>query len=207
MRKQWKVGILIYDHADLLDISGPTEVFSLTAYSKLQQNVMLFKKKLPANRPFQVYTISEDGNPIKTHSGVTIQPDFSFENAPLFDILIIPGAALSAVQEVSSKPGVIHFIKKQQRVTFLCSVCSGAYILAKTGLLKGKKATSHHLLLPILKKKFKQVNWEHQRVVQVEHVITSGGVASGIHMALFIVKQLLGKKNAKRTAKVMEFKQ
>lgn len=100
MRKPYKVGVLLYDFVDILDFSGPSEVLSLTAFSNLQQKLILYKRVLPKKRPFEVKSFSESGNTIKTHAGIVINPDFCIDNAPEFDILIIPGGPLRAVNKV-----------------------------------------------------------------------------------------------------------
>lgn len=206
MKKQYNVGILIYDFMDLLDFAGPAEVISLTAFSRLQQNIILYKRILPKNKPFQVRTISETGKTIKTHAGTEVHSDFTLDNAPHFDILIIPGGPLRAINKVIKNRKIMDYIAGSQNIEMICSVCTGSLILAESGLLNGKAATTHHLALSLLNNKSTDIRViRDKRVVRDGNVITSGGISSGIHMALYLIEELFGKETALRTAKVLEF--
>lgn len=207
MRKR-KVGILLYDFVDLLDFAGPAEVLSLTANNKAEQAFTLYKKQLLPSRPFEVIAITETGLQIKTHSGIKVQPDFSVDNSPELDILIIPGGPLRAVQSVVKNQKVRNWIIKHNSIEYICSVCTGAYILDETGLLDGKKATTHHLALKVLQEKYPDIQVvSDSKVVYDSNLISSGGVSSGINMALYLVEQIMGKTTAERTAKTIEFVQ
>src|SRR5690606_5437260 len=133
-------------------------------------------------------------------------PDFSIDNSPKLDILIIPGGPLRAVQTMAKNKRIIDWIIKHKNIEYICSVCTGAYILGATGLLNGKKATTHHLALKLLQKKYPEIQvLSDRKVIHDGNIITSGGVSSGINMALYIVKQILGESIAERTAKTIEF--
>lgn len=94
--KKRTVGILIYDYVDLLDFSGPAEVLTLTSNSKAEQALTLYKKNLLPTRPFEVFLVAENAVPIKTHSEIRVEPDYTIDNHPDLDILIIPGPPLRA---------------------------------------------------------------------------------------------------------------
>lgn len=207
MRKR-KVGILLYNYVDLLDFAGPAEVLSLTANNKAEQAFTLYKKQLLSTRPFEVITITDTGMQIKTHSGIKVQPDFSINNSPELDILIIPGGPLRAVQSVVKNKKIRDWIIKHNSIEYICSVCTGAYILGGTGLLDGKRATTHHLAMKVLQEKYPNIRVvSNRKVVHDSNLITSGGVSSGINMALYLVEQIMGKTTAERTAKTIEFVQ
>ncbi|MUK88038.1 DJ-1/PfpI family protein [Ornithinibacillus sp. L9] len=204
--KKRKVGILLFDYVDVLDFTGPAEVLSLTANNKAEQALTLYKKNLLPKRPFEVFTLSETGMEIKTHSGIKVQPDFSINDSPDLDILIVPGGPLRAVQSMAKNQKIIDWIIKHKIIEYICSVCTGAYILGETGLLDGKNATTHHLALKLLQEKYPEIQvLSDRKVVQDDNIISSGGVSSGINMALYIVEQILGKSTAERTAKTIEF--
>lgn len=206
--KRKSVGILLYDYVDVLDFTGPAEVLSLTAKNKTEQFITLYKKHLLPTKPFEVFLISETGKQIKTHSGIKVVPDFSIGNSPELDILIIPGGPLRAVQSVIKNKQIIAWIIKHLQIEYICSVCTGAIILGETGLLDGKKATTHHLALKILQEKYPDIFVVSDRkVIHDGNVITSGGVSSGINMALYLVEQVMGKSIAERTAETIEFVQ
>lgn len=150
--KKRKVGILLFDYVDVLDFTGPAEVLSLTANNKAEQIFTLYKKQLLPTRPFEVFTLTETGKSITTHTEIEVVPDFSIDNSPKLDILIIPGGPLRAVQTMAKNKRIIDWIIKHKNIEYICSVCTGAYILGATGLLNGKKATTHHLALKLLQK-------------------------------------------------------
>ncbi|MFS0864331.1 DJ-1/PfpI family protein [Fredinandcohnia sp. 179-A 10B2 NHS] len=191
---------------DILDFAGPAEVLSLTSNNKTEQTLTLYKKHLLPTRPFKVFTLSETGLEIKTHSGVKVVPDYSIAESPEIDILIVPGGPLRAVQSMAKNQKIIKWIAKHKSIEYICSVCTGAYILGETGLLNGKKVTTHHLALKLLQDKYPETQvLSERKVVQDGNIITSGGVSSGINLALHIVEQLLGETTAERTAKTIEF--
>ena len=206
MKKQ--VGILLYDYVDVLDFTGPAEVLSLTTNNKVEEALTLYKKHLLPTKPFEVFTITETGTQIKTHSGIKVEPDFSIDNSPKLDILIIPGGPLRAVQSMVKNQKILDWIMKHKNIEYICSVCTGAYILGKTRLLDGKKATTHHLALKMLQEKYPDIHVvSESKVIHDGNLITSGGVSSGINMALYLVEQIMGKSVAERTAKTIEFVQ
>lgn len=201
-----KVGILLFDYVDALDFIGPTEVFALASNSDKEQMLTLYKEELLPTRPFEIFTVSETGEEIITHSKIKVRPDFHFNNCPELDILIIPGGPFRAVQAVAKNKNILDWIKMQENLEFICSVCTGAFILAETGLLNSKTATTHHLVVKLLQDQYPDIQVvSDQKVVHEGNIITSGGVSSGIHMALYLVKQILGKTAAERTRKAIEF--
>jgi len=204
--KKRKVGILLYDYVDILDFSGPAEVLSLTSNTKPEQLLTLYKKELLPTRPFEVFTITENELPIKTHSGIKVKPDYSIDNHPELDILIIPGGPVKAVQSMVKNKNVQEWIIKHKNIEYICSVCTGAILIGATGLLNGKNATTHHLALKMLQDNYPDIRVvSENKVVQDGNIITSGGVSSGINMALYLVENIIGKSTADRTAKTIEF--
>ncbi|MGG2081316.1 DJ-1/PfpI family protein [Lysinibacillus pakistanensis] len=196
--KKRTVGILIYDYVDLLDFSGPAEVLTLTSNSKAEQALTLYKKNLLPTRPFEVFLVAENAVPIKTHSEIRVEPDL--------DILIIPGAPLRAVQSIIKNKKIKDWIIKHKNIEYICSVCSGAIILGETGLLNGKKATTHHLALKVLQENYPDIQVVSEgKVIQDSNLITSGGVSSGINMGLYLVEKTIGKTASERTATTIEF--
>lgn len=132
---QRTVGILLFNEVEVLDFAGPFEVFSITTL--LESN----------EKPFIVKTISENGELVTARNGLKVKPDYSFANHPSFDIVIIPGG-FGAEQIEINNSSVIEWIKNQQsRVEFMTSICTGALLLAKAGILDGKKATTHWRIL------------------------------------------------------------
>ena len=152
--------------------------------------------------------MTESGKTIKTHSGIKVEPDFSIADCPTLDILIVPGGPLRAVQSMAKNRIVIDWILKHENIEYICSVCTGSYILGGTGLLDGKQATTHHLAIKVLQKRYPVIDvLADQKVVHDQNIISSGGVSSGMNMALYLVEQIMGKVIAERTAKAIEFGQ
>lgn len=208
MKKQWHVGILLFDGVDIIDFSGPYEVFSYAAYNSDDlRKKFLTGTVTQEDRPILTHTVSENGNLVFANNGMKVQPDYSFQNAPLFDILIIPGAPLAAVEKVLQNESIINWIRQSHdEVECLASVCSGSFLLAQAGLLKGKKATTHHGACDYFQKRFPDINVQRGvRVVDEGRVVTSAGATSGINMALYIVERFIGKENAQSLAHAIEF--
>ncbi|MBE5106761.1 DJ-1/PfpI family protein [Bacillus thuringiensis] len=176
----------------MLDFAGPFEVFSVT--------------KVNEEKPFTVYTVSQNGEMITARNGLKVQPHYSIEDLPPVDILIIPGG-LGAREIEMKNEIVIEWIRQQMKeVKLITSVCTGALLLAKAGLLEGLKATTHWGSIDNFKNEFPNVQvLENVKFVDEGHIITSAGISAGINMSFHIVKNLLGVEIAEETAKRMEY--
>ncbi|SME41529.1 Isonitrile hydratase [Bacillus paranthracis] len=189
---KWSVGIFLFNEVEVLDFAGPFEVFSIT--------------KVHEEKPFTVYTVSQNGEMITARNGLKVKPDYSIEDLPPVDILIIPGGKGARENEVKNDI-VINWIRQQMKeVKLMTSVCTGALLLAKAGLLEGLKATTHWASIQTFKKDFPNVEvMENVKFVDEGHIITSAGISAGINMSFHIVKNLLGVEIAEETAKNMEY--
>ncbi|SDI03227.1 DJ-1/PfpI family protein [Alteribacillus bidgolensis] len=191
---QRTVGILIFNEVEVLDFAGPFEVFSLAT--------------LPDSdiKPFIVETISEDGEMISARNGLKVTPDYSFNNHPKLDIIIIPGGYGAEEIEINN-PKVIQWIEKQQSKTeFMTSVCTGAFLLAKSGLLNGKRATTHWMDIDRLENDFPLVSvLRDVKFIDEGSIITSGGISAGINMSFHLISRIYGKSVSKEIAKRMEY--
>ncbi|MCU4840086.1 DJ-1/PfpI family protein [Bacillus thuringiensis] len=192
MMNKWSVGIFLFNEVEVLDFAGPFEVFSVTEVNE--------------EKSFTVYTVSENGEMITARNGLKVQPDYSIENLPPVDILIIPGGLGARKYEIKNEI-VIKWIRQQMKeVKLMTSVCTGALLLAKAGLLEGLKATTHWASIEKFKNEFQNVEViENVKFVDEGHIITSAGISAGINMAFHIVKNLLGVHVAEDTAKRMEY--
>ena len=184
------LAILIFEGVQIIDYTGPYETFGHT-YSN-------------DGEAFNIYTVSEKTNAITTSMGMSVNPKFNFENAPKPDVLLVPGGDVRA--QVSS-PTVIKWITETaNNAEIVMSVCNGAFILAKAGLLDGKEATTTSGLIPLLRKEAPKVKVvDDRRFVDTGHIITTAGLSSGIDGALHVIERLYGKGTAQMAALGMEY--
>ncbi|PDY91337.1 AraC family transcriptional regulator [Bacillus anthracis] len=192
MMNKWSIGIFLFDDVEVLDFAGPFEVFSVT--------------EVDEEKPFTVYTVSQNGEMITARNGLKVQPDYSIEDLPPVDILIIPGGKGARENEVKNDIIINWVLQQMKEVKLMTSVCTGALLLAKAGLLDGLKATTHWASIQTFKKDFPNVEvMENVKFVDEGHIITSAGISAGINMSFHIVKNLLGVEVAEDTAKSMEY--
>jgi len=187
-----RVGIYLFDKVELLDFAGPCEVFSVT--SELNHFGL-----------FQVLTISRDGRPIQTIHGLQVMVDYSFDNHPPIDILVIPGGV--GTRSEIKKEQVLQWIAQvhhQAKVTM--TVCSGAVLLGKLGILDGLEATTHHEVLDLLQQIAPRALIQpEKRWTDNGRVMTSGGIAAGIDLSLHLVSKLYGQEVMRKTMTYMEY--
>jgi transcriptional regulator GlxA family with amidase domain len=184
------VGILVFDDVEELDFVGPFEVFAVAADIR------------PGS--FKVFTVAVDRKEVRAFNGLRIKADYTLEEHPMIDVLVVPGG--NGTRREMSNPKVLDFLNRVNgKCELMTSVCTGALMLASAGLLDGRKATTHWGALAELKK-FKKVTVEHRRYVKQGKFITSAGISSGINMALYVVGLLVGAKLQTQTAKQIEFK-
>ncbi|EFH86322.1 DJ-1/PfpI family protein [Ktedonobacter racemifer] len=177
------VGMMLFPSLTLLDLAGPYDVFS----------------RMPGAH---VYLVASSLEPIRTEKGLTLTPDTSFENAPLFDILFVPGGP--GQQLVMEDEGFLNFLRERgQTARLLTSVCTGSLILGAAGLLQGYRATTHWRYLDLLSLLGAQPVAE--RVIVDRNRITGAGVSAGIDLALSIVSVLFGKDVAQSIQLSIEY--
>jgi putative intracellular protease/amidase len=184
------LAILIFDGVQIIDYTGPYETFGHT-YSN-------------DGDAFNIYTVSEKTNAITTSMGMSVNPKFSFENAPKPDLLLVPGGDVRA--QVNS-PTVLKWVQDASKnAEIVMSVCNGAFILAKAGLLDGMEATTTAGLIPLLRQEAPKVKVvDDRRFVDNGHIITTAGLSSGIDGALHVIERLYGRGTAQMAALGMEY--
>lgn len=189
---RYKVGIYIFDDVEVLDFAGPFEVFAVT-------------DELSDYQLFEVFTVSQDGKQISARNGLKVQPDYSFDNHPAIDLLIIPGGMGTRVVIKDNAP--LEWIAKVHPNTKITmTVCTGSLLLAKLGLLDGQPATSHHTVFDFLRKIAPTIEIkENERFVDNGHIMTAGGISAGIDLSLYVVEKIFGKTVVNGTRKEMEY--
>ena len=183
------VAILLFEGVELLDFAGPGEVFSAAG----------------GRGGFKVFTVGATTEAITSQGFVTIRPEFSTATSPRPDILILPGGGVGSVLD---DPTLMDWIKRSSRdAELVLSVCNGALVLAKAGLLDGLEATTHHGSIASLRKLAPRTKvHENRRFVDNGKIVTAGGVSAGIDAALHVVERLLGPSAARTTARYMEYR-
>jgi transcriptional regulator GlxA family with amidase domain len=184
--------ILIFDDAEVLDFCGPFEVFSVT-------------NELNNYELFNVFTVAERKRTIRAKNGLKVQPDYSFRSSPAADILLIPGG--SGTRKVMHDNRALSWIKSiAAGAELLLTVCTGSLVLAKTSLLDGLKATTHHEVIPLLRETAPDTEiLPTRRFIDNGSVVVSAGISAGIDMCLYVVARLHGSGIADRTARYMEY--
>ena len=182
------VAFLLSDGAVVIDFCGPWQVFESVSTAGRQHGA------------FQPYTVAETTEPITASSGMKIVPSFTFRNAPAPKVVVIPaqnGAGDAALDW-------IRRVTQQTDVTM--SVCTGAYVLARTGLLSGQSATTHHGAYADFAMTFPDVRLVRgARFVEAGNLATAGGLSSGIDLSLRVVERYFGRNAAAETAYYMEY--
>ena len=197
--KKINVGILIFDEVEVLDFAGPFEVFSRTRLLKGAES-----RRSDESAPFNPFTVSIDTKPLTATGGLKIIADYTFNNFPKIDILIIPGGF--GTRTLLNNESLLKWIKAvSDKANITASVCTGSLLLAKAGLLEGKRATTHWGAIEALKSISKDIQVITERRVVNDEIITSAGVSSGIDMAFMIVENLYGEEVSSDTAKYIEF--
>jgi len=186
------VAIVIFDDVEVLDFCGPFEVFSATA-------------EMIQPAPFNVYTVAETRRPVIAINGLSVNPAYALSDCPPPDILLVPGG--NGTRKQIKNAVLLDWIKQRAgEVELLLSVCTGALVLGKAGLLDGLVATTHHSALALLKEVApKATVTDTQRIVDNGKIIVSAGISAGIDMSLHVVQKLLGKALAAETAAYMEY--
>jgi len=182
------VAFLISNGAVIIDFCGPWEVFRDVNVPGRQDH------------PFRLYTVAETTAPIRAGGGMKIVPDYTLANAPAPKVIVIP-----AQSEPSA--AVLEWIRKSTKNTDVTmSVCTGAFVLAKTGLLSGKAATTFHAAFTSFAMQFPDIHLKRgARFVEDGNLASSGGLSSGIDLALRVVERYFGREIAQKTAYNMEY--
>lgn len=195
--KRQRVGIVVFNEVEVLDFCGPFEVFSVT---RLNEN-----RRREDPSPFEVFLVAELSAPVITTGGMKVIPDYTFENCPALDMLVVPGGWGTRKEMHNEK--MLSFVRSAVPVVKkLASVCTGALILGSAGLLDGLRATTHWGALQMMREAFPQVVVDSEsHVVDSGKIMTAAGISAGIDMALQIVAGSFGEDVARATARYMEY--
>lgn len=186
------VAIVLYEGVEVLDFAGPAEVFQAASSDA-------------DGRPaFRAFTVAPTKAPIVSQRFVRITPEFSIEDAPKADILVIPGGSSGVLLDDAAFMAWAERAIRDAEVTL--TVCTGAFVAARTGALDGHGATTWYGAVGRLRQAAPKVNVrEGRRFVDSGRIVTTAGVSAGIDGALHVVARLLGRSAADLTARYMEY--
>lgn len=181
------LGVLVFPDFELLDLFGPLEMFG----------------NLPDD--IKIVLVSEKGGLVASAQGPEIMTDTTLNEAPPIDLLLIPGG-MGTRKEVNN-PKLIAWIKERSdKASMTLSVCTGAALLAKAGVLDGKRATTNKLAFNWVVEQGPKVKWvKEARWVEDGNMVSSSGVAAGTDMSLYVISELYGKKTADSIINTTEY--
>jgi transcriptional regulator GlxA family with amidase domain len=184
-----KIGILVFPAVEELDFVGPLEMFGM--WGLIGSSV-------------RTHLVGQTTDALRCAKGLTVVPDFSFEDCPPLDVLLVPGG--QGTREQVDNQALITFVKHQaeQHVQTLMSVCTGAFVLHRAGLLLGRRATTHWASLNRLRAAG-DVNVVEERWVVDGPVWTSAGVSAGTDMALAYIEHISGPVTAGKVQMAAEY--
>jgi putative intracellular protease/amidase len=184
-KKAPTVGILLFDRVEIIDFAGPWEVFGGAGY--------------------KIFTVAEKLDPVNTVYGQKIVADYTFDNSPKADVLLVPGGGVGGA--VANAKLIKWVQDNAKNSTYVMSVCTGAFILAKADLLNGLTATTVRGGIDRLATAFPNIKVVYdKRYVDNGKVITTAGLSSGIDGAFYLVSKISGKGQAQQTALGLEYK-
>lgn len=188
------LGAVLFPGFEMLDYFGPLELFSVLGTNKVQIN-----------------TVAETVGPVAASIGSEgaigprVLAEHSFDTAPAFDILLVPGGA--GTRRELNNEAMLDFIAQQSAgASIVCSVCTGSALLAKAGVLDGRRATSNKQVFALATQQSDKVQWvEAARWVEDDKFFTSSGVTAGMDMAYALIAKLWGAKTAQMAASYTEY--
>lgn len=192
-----QVGIVVFPDVEVLDFCGPFEVFSVTRLDDARRR--------ETTSPFEVRLLAETRDVVVATGGLKVIPDCTLAECPPLDVLVVPGG-WGTRRLLEHRPLLDWIAARGAAVATLTSVCTGALLLGRVGLLDGRRATTHWRSLDLLREVAPRATVEDAlHVVEDGHVVTSAGISAGIDMALRVVARLCGERIARETARHMEY--
>ena len=183
-------GIFIYEQVAELDFVGPLQVFAAS------------NQLLGGGR---VVTIGQDAAPLRGVGGLRMVPDHGFEDAPKLDVLLLPGTAEINAYALGNDKAIDWVREQYDQVEWMTAVCTGGLILQKAGLLKGRKATTHWMLMDALARDPDVTELPDMRYVRDGKVVTSQGISAGIDMALWLVGEIHTPDHARMVRRILQY--
>jgi transcriptional regulator GlxA family with amidase domain len=181
------LGIVLYKNFELLDVCGPAEMFG---------NV---------GRTLRIVMVAEEAGPVRSTQGVKIVADYAFRDCPQLDLILVPGGS-GTLNQLRNKLLLDWLKERSSHAELVTSVCSGAAVLAKAGLLDGRPATTNKQYYSVCTSPGPKVKWvKEARWVDDGAIVTSSGVSAGMDMALHVISRLYGTDTAQKIANGTEY--
>jgi len=197
--RRMTVGVLIFNDVEVLDFAGPFEVFSRTRTVPGSDS-----RQSDDSAPFETFTVARSRDAVTAIGGLTVMPRYSWADAPPIDILVVPGG-FGTRALLTDEPTLRWIGQTSAASRQVTSVCTGALLLAKVGLLRAKRATTHWAGLDLLASIDPTIRVQRDRRVVHDGVFTSAGVSAGIDMSFAVVEQICGRDVAIETAHYIEY--
>jgi putative intracellular protease/amidase len=181
------LGAVFYKHFELLDVYGPLEMFG------------------SIGPELRIVTVAQQAGPVKSYQGPETVAQYGFANCPPLDLILLPGG-IGTIAELSNEQMLAFLRQRSATADVTMSVCSGSAILAKAGVLDGRRATSNKQFFSLATTQSNKVTWvEQARWVEDGTFVTSSGVSAGIDMALAVIAGLYGNERAELIAAGTEY--
>jgi transcriptional regulator GlxA family with amidase domain len=191
-----RVAVVLFDGFTVLDMYGPVQAFGACRITRPDG---------PPFRFFEVFTIAEHRGPIKSGEGPSTHADYTFAEAPPYDILLVPGG-FGTREAVKNDTFLGRLRASSEKAAVTATVCTGSALLARTGLMDGRPATSNKIAWDWVVQQGPKVLWKRKaRWVDDGNLITSSGVSAGTDMALALIARLHGRDMAVSAARNMEY--
>ena len=191
-----RVAVALFEGFTVLDVYGPVQAFGSARLTRPDGSVQ---------RLFEIVTLAEKAGPVRSGEGPTTQADHAFADSPAYDVLLVPGG-FGTRRAVSNAPLLLALTAASRRAAVTTTVCTGSALVARTGLMDGRPATSNKIAWDWVVRQGPRVRWQRQaRWVDDGDLVTSSGVSAGIDMALSVVARLHGVDMARQSAQAMEY--
>lgn len=183
------IAIVLFDQVEELDFVGPWEVFGYLGKT--------------AAGSCTLFTVAEQAGEVRCAKGLRVIAEHSFAGAPSADIVVVPGG-MGTRTEVDNPAMIAYLRTAGEQAERIASVCTGAFLLERAGLLAGKAATTHWASMDRLRA-LGTVDVREERWVDQGRVLSAAGVSAGIDLSLYLVGQLWGEETARRVQKGIEY--
>ena len=191
-----QVAVVLFDGFTVLDAYGPIQAFGAC------------RQMGPDGSPqrlFEIFTVAEEAGPVRSGEGPATHADHAFADAPACDILLVPGG-FGTRAAVKDETFLARLAAASRRAEVTATVCTGSALLARTGLMDGRPATSNKIAWDWVVQQGPRVLWKRRaRWVDDGSLVTSSGVSAGTDMALALIARLLGRDMAVSSARNMEY--